>query len=134
MFAEEDGVQTVQTLAWVGQRRYLIGSRGSLRVMSVADGQLQDQSRLSTLPVWDALTVAGGRLFVSLTTARCAAWANGESPASRWAMGIIGHVVKSRLTGGRPVQIRCRLLRSSVRADPRMSTVRLQARQCDLPG
>jgi outer membrane protein assembly factor BamB len=66
-FAEQEDGQTVEALAWAGQRLYLAGSRGALRVMSASDGQLLDQIRLAAPPVWDALAIAGGRLFVSLT-------------------------------------------------------------------
>jgi len=59
----------IEALTMAGNRLYLAGSSGGLRVHSAADGRVLDQCELTT-PIWDGLAVAGGRLYVSTTDGR----------------------------------------------------------------
>ena len=54
----------IEALTMAGDRIYLVGSDGELRVHSALDGKLLGERDLST-PVWDGLAVAGGRLYAS---------------------------------------------------------------------
>ena len=67
VFDAAQDAQTIDAFVLAGQRLYLAGSRGALRVMSIADGKPLNQGELPAAPVWDAMAIAGGRLFVSLT-------------------------------------------------------------------
>ena len=54
----------VEAMTLAGDRLYLVGSSGELRVHSALDGKLINKRDLA-VPVWDGLAVAGGRLYAS---------------------------------------------------------------------
>jgi outer membrane protein assembly factor BamB len=66
VYGDEAGEPSVEAMALAGDRLYLAGSQGDLRVLDVADGKVLARCDIPT-PLWDGLAVAGGRLYVSTT-------------------------------------------------------------------
>lgn len=65
VFDPEDDDQTIDAMALAGDRLYLAGSGGALRVMSISDGSVVVKTELSAAPRWDGMAIAAGRLFVA---------------------------------------------------------------------
>ena len=56
--------QTVAAMVLAGDRLWIAGSEGDLRVLSTEDGRVLLNRKLPA-PLWDGMAVAQGRLFVS---------------------------------------------------------------------
>ena len=72
--------QQIAAMALAGDKLYLAGSGGELRIISTTDGQLLAKQDIP-VPLWDGLAISHGRLFVSTQDGqlRCL----GETVASR---------------------------------------------------
>jgi outer membrane protein assembly factor BamB len=69
LFAEQAGGQTIAAMVLAGDRLWIAGSDGDLRVLSTEDGK-QLASHDLPAPLWDGMAVAYGRLFVSTADGR----------------------------------------------------------------
>ena len=56
--------QTIDAMVLAGDKLFLAGSGGELRVLSKTDGKLLAKHDI-TAPLWDGMAIADGRLFVS---------------------------------------------------------------------
>ncbi|MDY0165779.1 MAG: PQQ-binding-like beta-propeller repeat protein [Thermoguttaceae bacterium] len=70
VFNTQDDNQTIDAMALAGDRLYLAGSGGALRIMSIADGSYVAKTELPAAPMWDGMAIAAGRLFVATADGR----------------------------------------------------------------
>lgn len=70
VFNTQDDDETIDALALAGDRLYLAGSGGALRVMSIADGSVVAKTELPAAPRWDGMAIAAGRLYVATADGR----------------------------------------------------------------
>ncbi len=69
VFDAKTNVQDIHAMALAGERIYVVGSKGDLRVLSTSDGSEVSQMKVPQ-PAWDGLAVAGGKLFLTTNDQR----------------------------------------------------------------
>jgi outer membrane protein assembly factor BamB len=69
VFDQKTNDQTIEAMVLAGDRLFLAGSKGELRIVSADDGELLAERELPA-PLWDGMAVAGGRLYVSTADGR----------------------------------------------------------------
>ena len=62
VFGEKADVPAIDAMLLAGDRLFVAGSNGDLRVLSSSDGKLIAKQSLPT-PLWDGMAVAQGRLY-----------------------------------------------------------------------
>jgi len=72
------GRKNPKLLAYTNEKEAVSGFRGEkgvlLRVVSAADGKNRSEQRLTSMPVFDGMSAAGGRLFISLKNGTVECW------------------------------------------------------------
>ncbi len=64
VFPDQTDAPTIEALALAGNKLYLAGSDGQLRIVATEDGKVLAEKKGAS-PLWDGLAIAAGRLYLS---------------------------------------------------------------------
>ena len=58
--------QTIDALVYAGDKIYLAGSQGDVKILSVEDGKVLKEGKFPVV-MWDGVAIASGKMFYTTT-------------------------------------------------------------------